>query len=51
MISEDQGSSADHQHGVHPLAHWASDGAVHCLLEAPDEYAVAELSRETAGAL
>ena len=38
MISEDQRSSAD-QRGVHPLAHWASDGAVHCLLEAPDEYA------------
>jgi hypothetical protein len=40
MISEDQHSSGDHQRGVHPLAHWASDGAVHCLMEAPDEYAV-----------
>ena len=39
MVSEDRRRVID-RHGVKPLRHWAGDGRVHCLLEAPDAAAV-----------
>jgi Protein of unknown function (DUF4242) len=30
------------QHGVQPLAHWATDGVIYCVVHAPDEEAFCE---------
>ena len=39
MVSEDRGRLTD-EHGVRSLGHWAGDGSVHCVLQAPDAEAV-----------